>query len=111
MNLSIFKILLENENLTFYHGTNLDLRPGDLLKPPTDTNNISEKGRKKNLNKVFFTLDQNSAKIYAGRAVQALGGNPHIYIIEPIGDPEWVNKTKGTTVLMAPYARIISKLF
>lgn len=95
----------------YYHGTNKDFAPGDYIMPPSETGEISEKGRKKNLDKVFFTLDKGSAKIYAGRAVQSFGsGSPNIYKVQPIGDIEWVNKQKGTTVLMAPMAKVIEKV-
>jgi len=95
----------------FYHGTNKDFGAGDYVEPPSITDNISEKGRKKNLDKVFFTLDKGSARIYAGRAVQSAGtGSPQIYTVQPMGDVEWVNKTPGTTVLMAPQARVIEKV-
>jgi len=40
--------------------------------PPANTGNISEKGRKKNLDKVFFTKDLKSAKIYADRAKRSV---------------------------------------
>jgi hypothetical protein len=96
---------------TIYHGTNRDFSSGDYIKPPEETGEISEKGRKKNLNKVFFTLDKGSAKIYAGRAVQSFGfGDPSVYEVEPVGEIEWSNKTPGTTVLMAPMARVIRKI-
>lgn len=112
---TLFEILKEIEedlgDLTFFHGTNQNFNPGDFVKPPSETNNISEKGRKKNLNQVFFTLDKDSAKIYAGRAVQALGGQPHVYVIKPLGDVQWINKNKGTTVLMSPTAEVLTKLF
>ena len=97
-------------NQIFYHGTNQDFGSGDYIEPPSITNNVSEKGRKKNLDKVFFTMDVGSAKIYAGRAVQSLGGSPHVYKVQPLGSVEWVNKTPGTTVLMAPQARVIEKV-
>lgn len=95
----------------YYHGTNKEFAPGDYIMPPSETGEISEKGRKKNLDKVFFTLDKGSAKIYAGRAVQSFGsGSPNIYKVQPIGDIEWLNKQKGTTVLMAPMAKVVEKV-
>jgi hypothetical protein len=98
-------------NQIFYHGTNKEFGEGDYLEPPSITDSISEKGRKKNLDKVFFTLDKGSARIYAGRAVQSLGtGAPRVYKVQPLGDVEWVNKTPGTTVLMAPQAKILDRI-
>lgn len=101
-----------NDNkLKFYHGTNLLFEPGDIIKSPIETGNISEKGRKRNLDKVFFTTDVGSAKIYAGRARPSLGsGKAYIYMVEPLGDIEWLNKNPGTTVAMAPKAKVIKRI-
>lgn len=106
---------IENEfntmNQIFYHGSNREFAPGDYILPPAETGEISEKGRKKNLDKVFFTLDKGSAKIYAGRAKQSLGtGSPNVYMVRPMGEIEWLNKKPGTTVLMAPSAMVIKKV-
>lgn len=98
------------KDLVFYHGSSRSFAPGDYILPPEKTGKISEKGRKKNLNKVFFTLDKGSAKIYAGRAVQSLGGEPHVYVVEPEGEISWLNQAKGTTVAMAPIARVIREV-
>jgi hypothetical protein len=97
---------------TFYHGTSsiLGLEPGMVLLPPNETEKISEKGRKKNLDRVFFTQDVGSAKIYAGRAVQRFGGKPTIFKIEPEGNVEQLNATPGTTVFMSPKAKIVGRL-
>ena len=53
-----------------------------------------EKGRKKNLDKIFYTTDKNSAKIYAGRAVRRFGGNPIIVRAIPMGDIDVINNKK-----------------
>lgn len=97
---------------TFYHGTStiLGLKPGMTLLPPDQTEKISEKGRKKNLDKVFFTKDLGSAKIYAGRAVNQFGGKPTIFSVEPVGEVELINATPGSTVFMSPSAKITNKL-
>lgn len=96
----------------FYHGTStiLGLEPGMTLLPPDQTEKISEKGRKKNLDKVFFTKDLGSAKIYAGRAVNQFGGKPTIFSIEPVGEIELINPTPGSTVFMSPSAKITNRL-
>jgi hypothetical protein len=93
---------------TFYHGTStvVGLKPGMHLLPPNQTEKISEKGRHKNLDKVFFTKDVGSAKIYAGRAVQQFGGNPTIFKVEPEGQVELLNPTPGSTVYMSSSAKI-----
>jgi hypothetical protein len=100
----------ELEDLVFYHGTSQKFNPGDYILPPSETGEISEKGRKKNLDKVFFTLDKGSAKIYAGRATHSIGGEPHIYRIKPEGEITWINKTKGSTVLMSDKAKVIDEV-
>ena len=59
---------------------------------------------------MFFTKDLGSAKIYARRAVNSYGGDPHIYVVEPVGDIETINPTRGTTVFAAPRAKIIDEI-
>lgn len=95
----------------YYHGTTAILEPGDSVLPPSKTGRQSEKGRKKNLDKVFVTKDLGSAKIYAGRAKQSLGGRPVVYLVEPEGDLETINPKPGTTVLSAPRARVLRRVF
>jgi len=91
----------------FYHGTSDKiLSIGDRLIPPKDTGMLSEKGRKKNLDKVFFTNDKRSASIYAQKAAKQFGGNPVVYTISPVGDIEVLNNTPGTTVYNADWAYI-----
>lgn len=96
----------------FYHGSNLpDLKPGSLILSPSKTGRMSEKGRLKNLDVVFFTKDPGSAKIYADRAVHSFGnGVASVYIVEPQGPITTVNDTPGTTVFHAPYAKVVSKV-
>jgi hypothetical protein len=97
--------------MTFYHGTARKFGIGEALVPPKEHGfEISEKGRKKNLDKVFFTEDEGSAKIYARRAVNSYGGDPHIYIVEPEGDIETINPAPGTTVFAAPRATIVGEV-
>jgi hypothetical protein len=97
---------------TFYHGTStaVGLKPGVDLLPPDQTDKISEKGRKKNLDKVFFTKDIGSAKIYAGRAVNQFGGQPVVFKVTPVGKIEALNLTPGSTVFMSPKASIEERL-
>jgi hypothetical protein len=103
---------VSGEKTIFYHGTARgpeDL--GEYISPPEEHGlEISEKGGKKNLDKVFFTKDLGSAKIYARRAVNSYGGDPHIYVVEPVGDIETINPTRGTTVFAAPRAKIIDEI-
>ena len=86
----------------FYHGTStvLDLEVGDHILPPAYTDTISERGRKKNLDVIFLTPDYNYAKIYAGRAVRELGGEPIIYEVKPIG-LEFYRQEQGNNIYIA----------
>lgn len=75
------------------------------MLPPVVTGKLQEKGRKKNLDKVFFTADKGLAKIYAGRAKNVFGGNPVIYRVIPMGEEvEIINNAKGATVYMTEWA-------
>lgn len=91
----------------FYHGTSDALGIADTLLPPEQSERLSEVGRKKNLNKVFFTRDAKSAEIYAKKAVKQFGGNPVVYTIRPVGEITVVQDTPGTTVFMADSATVV----
>ena len=88
---------------TYYHGSSdsvLDPH-GFRLLPPNMTGKIQEKGRKKNLDRIFVTTDPKSAQIYAGRAVRRFGGKPLVVRAIPMGDVEPVNTRPGTSVYRA----------
>jgi hypothetical protein len=67
------------------------------------TNNLSEKGRKKNLDKIFFTDSIKYAQIYAGRACARFGGTPVIMRVIPFGTKQ-LKKQDGCNIFMADYA-------
>ena len=90
----------------FYHGTSSNVDIGDRLLPPHMTGTLSEVGRKKNLDLVFFTADKSSARVYAGRSVRKFGGDPVIYKVHPVGDIRVLNTDKGTSVYAAPWAYV-----
>ena len=93
------------EKIIYYHGSSdavLDPN-GYRLLPPNTSGKLQEKGRKKNLDKIFYTTDKNSAKIYAGRAVRRFGGNPVIVRAIPMGDIDVINNKKGTSVYSSPW--------
>ncbi len=90
----------------YYHGTSRKLK-GFITPPMEHGLEIQERGRKKNLDKVFITRDLGSAKIYAGRAKNVFGGKPVIYRVEPIGKMTTINAAKGTTVFAVDKAKII----
>ncbi len=91
-----------------YHGTSAEALSREVL-PPDATQIISEKGRKKNLNRVFFTRDYKSSVIYAKRAVSSYGGKPRVLKVVPIGEVITMNENQGTTVLHAPKAIVLNK--
>lgn len=92
----------------FYHGTSTALGIDKVILPPEQTEKLSEVGRKKNLNKVFFTRDLRSAEAYAHKAVKNFGGNPVIYKVKPVGHVDVLQATPGTSVFMADAAEILS---
>lgn len=93
------------EKQTYYHGTaNNNIL--DMILPPTVTGCIQEVGRKKNLNKVFFTTSYKSAMIYAKRAANQYGGIPRVLTVEPSGEIVCLNSTPGTEVYYSDYCRV-----
>lgn len=90
--------------MIFYHGSSSLSNIENMLLPPSETNVISEKGRKKNLDRVFFTADIGLAKIYAGRAARSIGGKPVLYrVVSPV-DVVCMNDTAGASVYHAKWA-------
>ena len=91
----------------YYHGTSNDLITNELL-PPDITGCLQERGRKKNLNRVFFTLSHKSAAVYAGRAANVYGGNKRVLQVIPIGDIICINDTPGCEVYCSDSAIVIN---
>ena len=90
---------------TFYHGSSTAAGIVDRLLPPEQSGKLSEAGRLKNLDRVFFTEDEGSARIYAGRACRQFGGEPVLYrVIVPADSVVCLNATPGSTVYHAPAA-------
>lgn len=91
-------------NRIYYHGTTDANGIDFILLPPVATETISEKGRKKNLDRVFYTHDLGLARIYAGRAVRSIGGNTIILrVVTPV-DPICMNDTDGASVYHCSWA-------
>jgi len=88
----------------FYHGTSSNCGIQHILMPPLETKIISEKGRKKNLDKVFFSSDIGLAKVYAGRACSQFGGEPKVYRVIPMSKVECINDSKGASVFLSDWA-------
>lgn len=70
----------------WYHGSSAISRKEHKLLPPNATGIIQEEGRKKNLDKVFFTPSIGVARIYAGRSKNANGGTKRIFRVIPMGE-------------------------
>ena len=94
----------KSEVIEFYHGSSSTANIESLLMAPDSTGVISEKGRNKNLNRVFFTKDIGLARIYAGRACRSYGGEPKLYrVICPV-DVVCLDDRKGASVYHAEWA-------
>ncbi|QPI17835.1 hypothetical protein POP12_043 [Pectobacterium phage POP12] len=91
-------------HVVFYHGSCSAAGIENLLLPPSDSDVISEKGRKKNLDRVFFTTDIGLAKIYAGRASRSIGGEPVLFRVVCPVDVVCMNDTQGASVYHANWA-------
>lgn len=88
----------------FYHGSCTVAGIESMLLPPSTTSTLSEVGRKKNLDRVFFTEDLGLAKIYAGRAARSIGGEPVLYrVVAPVGT-QCLSAAAGATVYHAEWA-------
>lgn len=103
----LYYYLIETNGVTamiFYHGSCTAAGISNMLIPPSDSGTVSEKGRKKNLDKVFFTSDIGLARIYAGRAARSIGGEPILYrVVSPV-NTFCMNSTPGATVYHADWA-------
>lgn len=94
----------KDELEVYYHGSCTAAGIQNLLLPPEATDTISEKGRKKNLDQVFFTKDLGLAKIYAGRAARSIGGEPVLFrVVSPV-NVTCMNSTPGASVYHADWA-------
>ena len=78
-------------DVVFFHGSSTISDSDFMLLPPNNTGIIQEKGRKKNLDKVFFTMDKGTANIYAGRSLNQNGGIKKIFRVIPIGEIYKIN--------------------
>lgn len=72
--------------MKFYHGTSDILGIDRMILPPEITGNQREEWRIKYHDKVFFTSSLLSAEKYARKSCNKYGGNPIIYIVNPIGN-------------------------
>jgi len=94
------------EHKVYYHGSSSNCNINNKLLPPDISDNISESGRLKNLDKVFFTEDKKSALIYAGRACHVFGGKVVLYRVIPMAKIDCLNNSKGTSVFMTSWALV-----
>jgi hypothetical protein len=89
----------------YYHGTSNN-NITDKILPPSVTGCLSEVGRKKNLNKVFFTTSYKSAMIYAQRAANVYGGAVRVLEVQPVGEITCLNSSVGTEVYYSDYCLV-----
>ncbi|AGJ71639.1 hypothetical protein Lw1_gp233 [Escherichia phage Lw1] len=92
------------EHVVYYHGSCTAAGIESMLLPPCASETLSEKGRKKNLDRVFFTADIGLARIYAGRAARSIGGDPVLYRVVCPVDAVCMNDDKGASVYHAAWA-------
>jgi len=85
-----------------YHGTNADLEPGTILqtgaqreKTAHDYSTHKTEQSRDHINYSFATENKDMAEHYAGNAAEKLGGDPKIYLVEPLGDHERVGKSSN----------------
>lgn len=93
--------------MRYYHGTSDIIQFEDnTIKSALDTGILRESWRTKLLDKVFMTTSLVSAARYARKASNTFGGNPVIYVVEPIGycDNTLVNE------YIADEAKIIERI-
>ena len=91
-------------DMVYYHGTTTAAGLGHVLLPPQTSRVISQRGRKKNLDRVFMTTDLGLARIYAGRAAYSLGGEPVVKRAIPMGDVECIDDRPGAGVYHCAWA-------
>lgn len=91
-------------NLVFYHGSSSNCGIEFMLKPPVETEMLSEEGRKKNLDQVFFTKDLGLAKVYAGRACNRFGGEQKMYRVIPMTEVATLSEKEGASVYHCGWA-------
>lgn len=88
----------------YYHGSSSECGIESMLLPPLESSFLSEEGRKKNLDQVFFTEDLGLAKVYAGRACNRFGGTQKLYRVIPMTDVVTLNDTVGASVYHSGWA-------
>lgn len=81
-----------------FYGTNKELAQGDYIhSTPEET--------------LHFTLDERIARMHAKQMAESAGdGHPRIYLVQPVGEIEWVNKAPKATVLSSPTIKILEEL-
>lgn len=89
----------------YYHGTTTNLKIVNKILPPIDTGILRENWRKKNLNKVFYTLNFGQAMRYAVKAAKKYGGKPIVYSIVPKGQTDYLKDGEW----ICDYAIVINK--
>ncbi len=78
----------DNLGPQWFHGTNADLKPGDLVEPSFAGRNEGDRVTK---NTAYFTGDRYAARYYAKQAHsnQRSQGTPRVYEVEPTGPHDY----------------------
>ena len=74
-----------NREVKYYHGTSniFNLKIGNKILPPTESDNKREYFREYNEDVVYVTTSVISAEKYAKKAAFTFGGSPVVYEVEP----------------------------
>lgn len=100
---NIFRDLKKSDiPCVLYHGTTSQHNIGsdNKIVPYSQSGNVTEPGRKKNLDRIFLTPDFSYAKVYAGRAVRLWKGNPVVYRVIPL-NAQLLKSGQGSVIVTA----------
>ena len=76
--------------MRYYHGTSDAILINSFILPPSETDCKRETHRNKLTDVVFFTTSLPSAIKYAKKASVKFGGNPLVYVVEPVGEVYYI---------------------
>lgn len=100
-----------------FHGTNVKLKPGDLVEPRAKTGAPTRYGEDfphYSPDHVYLSTADHLAERYAVGRAGRMGGEPHVYEVEPVGtaepDPEFVASGFGSDQVIAPQARVVREI-
>lgn len=100
---------------TYYHGTNVELAPGDFIEPGKGPATWERAHQQYTPDQVYITHLPGQAEGYAASRVRHHGGEPFVYEVEPHGEPELDPETAGMDPgwrvdYRVPRARVIRRV-